>query len=32
VEISCRVSTPWRTRESPFYRLMEQQLEDLLRL
>jgi hypothetical protein len=32
VEITCRVYKPRRARESPLYRLVEQCLEDLLRL
>jgi len=32
VEISCRVYKPRRPRESPLYRLVEQHLEELLRV
>jgi hypothetical protein len=32
VEITCRVYKPRRPRESPLYRLVEQHLEELLRV
>jgi hypothetical protein len=32
VEISCRIYKPRRARESPLYRLVEQHLEELLRV
>jgi hypothetical protein len=32
VEITCRAYKPRRPRESPLYRLVEQHLEDLLRV
>jgi hypothetical protein len=32
VEITCRVYKPRQPRESPLYRLVEQHLEDLLRV
>jgi hypothetical protein len=32
VEISCRVYKPRRARESPLFRLVEQHLEDFLRV
>jgi len=32
VQITCRVYRPRRARESPLFRLVEQHLEDLLRL
>jgi hypothetical protein len=32
VEISCRIYKPRRPRESPLYRLVEQHLEELLRV
>jgi len=32
VEISCRIYKPRRARESPLFRLVEQHLEELLRV